>query len=300
MIAAVAIWGISWLPLRDAVATIDPWYVAVARVGGGAIALVAYLLIVKRRFTADISRRQAIAGLAQIGGVALGSTLALARGGVSTTAILLFTMPVWAVVFAAIMLRERIATRSRWSLALSTLGIACTASGLTFGELPAALEALAAGAAWGFGAVLQRSGEKRGDAVSTVAWQQLLVAVPLAVFARSFGHAPVRMTLASGFDLAFLALLGSGAAWVWWTQAAETESTTTIAIAIASFSIPLIGTALAALQTFALPSARTLLGLGIVSLGIFVATVPLETFFNVATRDAPFERARTRGTQPER
>jgi drug/metabolite transporter (DMT)-like permease len=285
LVLTVLVWGYNWVPLKIAVAAIDPYWLAAIRVAGGALTLFLVLAALRRDAAPPPGRAFIGIGLAQVAGLALFSTVALHFGDVATVTALVFTMPLWTALFALPLLGERLPrARVAW-LVVAAVGIAIVASGIRgTGDLIGGGLAMVAGAWWALGNVLQRKAAYEIDLMRLAAWLQLVAAVPLAAAALAFGH-PLSLAHAGpgvGLAVLFATVVGSGLAWMWWGIALRALPANTVALA--SFAIPVIGTLGAVVQLHALPTTRNALGLAVVVAGLVGSVVSAELYSKRSAR----------------
>ncbi len=296
LVLTVVVWGYNWVPLKITVAAVDPYWLAAIRVAGGSLTLFLVLAALRRGAGPPPGRAFVGIGLAQVGGLALFSTIALHFGDVATVTALVFTMPLWTALFALPLLGERLPrARVAW-LAVAALGIAIVASGIRgSGDLIGGGLAMVAGMWWALGNVLQRKAAYEIDLMRLAAWLQLVAAVPLAGAALAFGHPLALAHVGPGVAAAmlFATVVGSGLAWMWWGIALRALPANTVALA--SFAIPVIGTLGAVVQLHALPTSRNALGLAVVVAGLVGSVISAELH---AKRAAAFPARGADGRAP--
>jgi drug/metabolite transporter (DMT)-like permease len=163
------------------------------------------------------------------------------------SAILAYTMPVWATVIATFVLHERLSRRKMVGLALGVAGMA-----VLIGEQIAVVRAaplgalliLAAAMTWATGTVLLRKWQPRIAQNTLSGWMMLLGWLPLALAAPAFDPQPLAAELASlsargWFALGYnVFLAGTLAHWAWFTLAR------TLPVAVSSLSslpVPVVG-----------------------------------------------------------
>ncbi len=163
------------------------------------------------------------------------------------SAILAYTMPVWATMIGALLLREPLSGRKVFGLALGISGMAVLI-GEQIGLVRAApfgvLMILAAAIVWAFGTVLLRKWQPLVPQNTLSGWMMLLGWMPLALLAPLFDAQPIAAQLAAlssrgWFALAYNVLLaGTIAHWAWFTLAR------TLPVAVSSLSslpVPVVG-----------------------------------------------------------
>jgi drug/metabolite transporter (DMT)-like permease len=163
------------------------------------------------------------------------------------SAILAFTMPVWATMIATAVLHERLSRRKLAGLALGFAGMAVligeqisVVRAAPFG----ALMILGAAIAWAMGTVLLRKWQLPIAQNTLSGWMMLLGCIPLAVLAPILDPQPLGAVLSGlsargWFAVAYnIFLAGTLAHWAWFTLAR------TLPVAVSSLSslpIPVVG-----------------------------------------------------------
>ena len=163
------------------------------------------------------------------------------------SAILAYTMPVWATMIAAVLLHEPLSRRKLVGLALGVSGMAVLI-GEQIGVVRAApfgaLMILAAAIVWALGTVLLRKWQLPVPQNALSGWMMLLGWLPLALLAPLFDPQPLATELASlsgrgWFAIAYnVFLAGTLAHWAWFTLAR------TLPVAVSSLSslpVPVVG-----------------------------------------------------------
>jgi drug/metabolite transporter (DMT)-like permease len=163
------------------------------------------------------------------------------------SAILAYTMPVWATMIAMLVLREPLSRRKILGLVLGAAGMA-----VLIGEQVAVVRAapfgalmiLAAAITWGFGTVLLRKWQPPIAQNTLSGWMMLLGWAPLAVAAPFLDPQPLagelgQVSARGWFAIAYnIFLAGTLAHWAWFTLAR------TLPVAVSSLSslpVPVVG-----------------------------------------------------------
>ncbi|MBI4695361.1 MAG: EamA family transporter [Gammaproteobacteria bacterium] len=176
------VWGYSWILNKLALLDAGPFGFAAARVLLGGLCLLLCLPLTGRSVKPPRPRELIVLGLVQTSGFVGLSMWALVEGGVGRTAILVFTMPFWMLLFAWPMLGER-PRGAQW------IGVALAAAGLLVilqpwhmsGSVFSKVLAVVSGAAWALGSVMVKRIQYRApmDLLGLTTWQMLFGAVPL-------------------------------------------------------------------------------------------------------------------------
>jgi drug/metabolite transporter (DMT)-like permease len=191
------------------------------------------------------------------------------------SAILAYTMPIWATLIAAVVLHERLSSRKLVGLAL---GVAAMRD--VIGEQISVVRAapsgalliLAAAITWAMGTVLLRKWQLPIAQNTLSGWMMLLGWIPLAVLAPFFDPQPLATELANlstrgwfaiGYNI-FLA--GTLAHWAWFTLAR------TLPVAVSSLSslpVPVVGVLSGMLVLGERPGAQEWIALALVVAALF-------------------------------
>ncbi len=266
------LWGYNWVPLRYMVMDCPPLTCTVIRVVGGALTLFTVLSLKGRPLGPPLDRSFIWSGLTQVAGNSALCSLALIHGGVSKSAILVFTMPFWVLTIASLVFHERIALMHWISLVIALCGIALITSQsfANWEQILGALCAIGAGLAWAIGATIVRHSPAQ-DTLRRVAWEQLVGVLPLLALAFVMGeNLPVitpRFVLAALYS----SLIGTGVGWILWNRSATVLSPATLSLG--SLAIPIIASTAAFVQLGEKPDTLTLTGLATVLFALLVANL---------------------------
>jgi len=192
------------------------------------------------------------------------------------SAILAYTMPIWATLIAAIVLHERLSSRKMLGLGLGAAGMAVLIGeqiSVVRAAPSGALLILAAAITWAMGTVLLRKWQLPIAQNTLSGWMMLLGWVPLALLAPLFDPQPLASELASlsargwfaiGYNI-FLA--GTLAHWAWFTLAR------TLPVAVSSLSslpVPVVGVLSGMLVLGERPGAQEWIALALVVAALFI------------------------------
>jgi drug/metabolite transporter (DMT)-like permease len=243
------IWGCNWPILKMGVTELAP-----LTFRGLTLPLAAIGMLIVSRLAGDSIRiprvlwpRLVVLAMFNIGcwnGFVLFGVQQLPAG---RSAILAYTMPIWATMIAALVLHEPLSRRKLLGLALGIAGMA-----VLIGEQITAVRAapfgalmiLAAAIAWAMGTVLLRKWQLPVPQNTLSGWMMLLGWTPLALLAPVFDPQPLSSELAGlsvrgWFAIGYNVLLaGTLAHWAWFTLAR------TLPVAVSSLSslpVPVVG-----------------------------------------------------------
>jgi drug/metabolite transporter (DMT)-like permease len=216
--ALILIWGYSWVAMKIALRHAHPFDFAAMRMALGAAVL--FLLVTYRAQPLRLPRyRMAIVlGVLQVALFVALSHYALLVAGPGKTSVLVFTMPFWMLLFAHLILHERVRGAQWISVALAFVGLTLVVAPWELTSLGGSLLAVAAGAVWAIAAVLsKRFPMPDADPLVYTAWQLLFGFLVLAALAFVHPHEPVRWNTEFVLALAFSAVVATAIGWWLWT-----------------------------------------------------------------------------------
>ncbi len=216
--AMILIWGYSWVVMKIALRHAHPFDFAALRVAIGAAFL--FLIVALRRapLTLPRYRMALVLGTLQVALFVALSHFALLEAGPGKTSVLVFTMPFWMIVFAHLLIGERMRGAQWIAVALAFLGLVLIVAPWQLTSLAGSVLAISAGAVWAFSAVLSKKWPTKGaDPLVLTAWQLFFGFLWLTLLAWTWPHAPVRWNAEFLAALAFSALLATGVGWWLWT-----------------------------------------------------------------------------------
>jgi len=192
------------------------------------------------------------------------------------SAILAYTMPLWATLLATLLLHEPLSRRKLLGLALGMAGMA-----ILIGEEIGAIRTAPFGALmivtaaflWGLGTVLLRKWQPAVPQNTLSGWMMLLGWIPLAAIAPFFDPQPLATELANlsargWFAIAYnIFLAGTLAHWAWFSLARR------LPVAVSSLSslpVPVVGVLSGMLVLGERPGSREWIALALVVAALFV------------------------------
>jgi drug/metabolite transporter (DMT)-like permease len=150
-------WGLTWPAMRVALGEIPVFSMRTVSLGLGALTLVIVVAAQRRKVMMPNATAWAhvfVAAILNIVGFSLLSSFALLQAATSRVAILSYTMPIWAALFAWLVLGERFNRARIVALALCVAGMAVLIAPLAGAGIPIGLLlALGTGVSWAAGTV---------------------------------------------------------------------------------------------------------------------------------------------------
>ncbi len=263
------IWGYNWVVMKEGLRFCSPFDFAALRVFFACLCLFG-ILIWKR---SDIAPRQVkLTILVGLLSTALGLGLpmwALVYGGAGKTAILLYTMPFWAILFAWPILGERIKGLEWVAVVLAFTGLVLIIDFYAVGEkLWSSVVAVISGMAWAGSAIVSRIMRRSPDfdLVLVTTWQMIFGAVPLLIIAAFIPTPPIQWTGTFLAALVYNVVLTSVLAFLLWFYVLQrlTAGVATMGMLAA----PVIAVISAAAQLGEIPSVRESTGMVLILAGI--------------------------------
>lgn len=248
-VCLLLVWGYNWIPLKLAMAYSGPFNFAATRALIGALTLLAVLPLTGRSIRPVRLRETLLLGFVQTTIFVTLSQLSLVEGGAGRSAVLVFTMPFWTLLFAAVVLGERIRGAQRWAVGLAAVGLVILLEPWALGgSLKSKIIAVAAGASWAASAVIAKRIQNRApvDLVSLTAWQMLFGAVILLAFSSVAGEPETNWSLAYVAILVFTGAVSTGFGWLVWLYVLQRVSAGVAGMSM--LAIPVIATASSAVQ----------------------------------------------------
>lgn len=277
LIALAFIWGYNWVVMKQALAFSAPVDFAALRSILGGLCLLLVIAVLRGPLRPLHLRPMLWLALLQTVGFVGCIALALAGGAVGKSTVLAYTMPLWAVLFAALFLGERIRGLQWLALVLALAGLVGIVSPWNADFTPfSTFMALAAGLWWGISVVIAKRLplRDRGELLNVSAWQMLLGGLLLGAVGL---FVPGRETVWNTpfvWALAYNAIPASALAWLLWLYVMQ--QLPAAVGSLSSLAVPVVSIACAWLILGEVPSGGEAMGmllilggLGILSLAAF-------------------------------
>jgi drug/metabolite transporter (DMT)-like permease len=220
LVLLALIWGYNWVIMKKSLQFMGPFDFNAIRMSFGGLVLLLFMLFSRMSLRPRDIGMTILLGLTQTGaGMGL-ILLALASGGAGKTAILVYTMPFWILIFAWPILSEKI-------LGLNWLPVIMAFTGIIFLLEPWSLKstllseilAILSGVFWAVGTIIIKLMQKRPgfDIVSVTAWQLIYGSVPLVIVAWLIPQKPVQWTPYLVMGVLYNVVLVCAFAFLLWT-----------------------------------------------------------------------------------
>jgi drug/metabolite transporter (DMT)-like permease len=264
LVALSFAWGLTWPAMRIALDEIPPFSMRVVSLGLGAGSLLLVVRLQRRGFTLGGPKdwvHVVVAGLLNIVGFTMLSAFALLMAVTSRVAILTYTMPIWAALFAHFALGERLNRSRLVALALCIGGMTILIYPLADAGIPAGLLlALLTGVSWAAGTVYVKWARINGDPVTIAAWQ-LSVGLVFVIIGLPLVEGSLQLTQAHAPALLgtiFTGLIGSGLAYFLWFKIIGRLPAMTASLGV--LSVPIIGVVSTAIVLGERPTLSDMIG----------------------------------------
>jgi drug/metabolite transporter (DMT)-like permease len=261
------IWGYNFVVMKRVMAYVDPFQFSAMRTVLGAATLFLVLAWMRKSWRLVAAGPTLLLGLLQTAAFTALMQWSLVSGAAGKTAVLIYTMPFWLLLFAWVGLGERIR-------GLQWVAVTASAVGLVFilepwaarGSVLSSALALASGAIWAVSAVVAKRLRARValDLLSLTAWQMLFGALLLIVLALVVpASRPVELNAYFIGALAYNAILGTGLAWVLWLYVLDKLPAGVAGLS--SLAIPAVGVLSAWIELGERPSHSEIIGMSVIA-----------------------------------
>jgi len=257
--------------MRIALVEMPPFSMRVATMLIGAAALGVMTTLRRRSFalrTPTAIAHTIAASFFNVVGFSVCTPFAQLYAATSRVTILVYTMPIWAALFARLVLGERITPVRAAALALCIAGMLvliwplARAGGVPLGILLA----LGAAVSWAAGTVYLKWAHIEGDPMAVTFWQLLVGFLVVAALAPAFEGTPHLWPLQTETILAvvFSGLIGSGIAYFLWFDIVRRVPAMTASLGV--LSVPPIGVLGAVVLLGERPTATDIAGFALILL----------------------------------
>jgi drug/metabolite transporter (DMT)-like permease len=268
LVALSFAWGLTWPMMRVALDEIPPFSMRIVTLGLGAGALLIVVALQGRSFSL-VSAKNAghliVAGVLNVLSFSLLSVIAMLFAATGRVAMLSYTMPIWAALFAWLLLGERFTVPRVLGLALCAAGMAILIWPLIHdGALIGLLIAISIAVSWAAGTVYVKWARIKGDPIANAAWQ-IVVAFVVVVALLPFAEGGLHLTQASttaALAMIFAGLVGSGLAYFLWFGVVGRVPAMTASLGV--LSAPVIGVVSTAVLLGEIPTAQDIVAYALI------------------------------------
>ena len=266
------LWGYNWVVMKVGLQDAEPFTYSVLRNLFGALSVFAVAAVMRRPLRPKAIGWTALFGLFQTSGSAGLSMFAVYLGGVGKVSFLTYTMPVWLLVMAWLVLRQPIRDFQWLAVGLAVGGLVFLLEPRHLRGLASSLLAIGAGIAWAVASLIVKHVRTHHDVdpLSFIAWQGIFGSIPLAVAAFLTAEGLPTWNASFVSALFFSAVPANAIAWVLWLYALEKLPLNTAGFG--SLAVPVVGVFAAWVQLGEQPSLAEGIGMGLIVVGLAVLT----------------------------
>jgi len=264
LVVLCLIWGTTWPAMKIALNEIPPLSMRTSTAAIGALTLLAICLVQRRSFRVPNARswgHVVVASFLNVIAFSLCSAFAQIAAATSRVAILTYTLPIWAMLFAWAVLGERPNRVQGIAVVLCTLGLVILVGPLATTGIPLSLVlALASGISWAAGTVYLKWARIEGDAMGVASWQLTIAFFVIAACLLTFDGAPdFHAARADGLlALFYSGAIGNAVAYALWFDLVRRLPAATASLGV--LGIPVIGVISSVLLLGDRPTATDLIG----------------------------------------
>jgi len=267
LVALCALWGVTWPLMKIALAEIPPLSMRTLTAAAGMLTLLAICLATRTRLRVPAKSwgHVVIIACLNIGAFSLLTAFAQMTAATSRVTILIYTMPIWAVLLAFLVLGERPNVRQSLAVMLCALGLVVLIAPVAATGVPVGLLlAVAAGASWGAGTVYVKWAHLDIDPLALAFWQLVIAFLLIAACLLLFdGRLEVdRAGAGALLATAFAGIIGSGIAYALWFAIVRRLSAATASLG--ALGIPVVGVLATVLMVHERPTVTDLVGFGLI------------------------------------
>lgn len=284
-VALAILWGLNWPAVKIALAEVPPFALRMGGLGVAAFLLLGTAFVAGRRLT--VARRDLwplfVAGMLNVAVFNLATVFAQLNTTTSRAAVLTFTTPLWAILFAYVFLGERLDRFRVAALAIGLVGIALLAAPLATGGITplGILFPMIAAVGWAAGTVYLKAYPIGGDRMVVTAYQLIIATVVSAAGFLAAGEVmPTALSPKGALAIGFHIVGATALAYLLWFTLLDRVSAG--AAAMTTFAIPVVGVAGAMALVGERPTPLDYAG--------FAAVLAAAGIALIASRPAPARR----------
>jgi len=285
------VWGLTWPAMKIALSGFPPLSMRTLTAALGALTL--FLICLARRRSFRVSGVRAwghviTASFLNVVGFSLFSAFALISAATSRVAILAYTLPIWTVLLAWLVLNERPNRFQEIAIVLCACGLGVLIYPLAATGIPlGALFAVGSGLSWAAGTVYVKWARIEADPMGVASWQLTIaffvIALCLLVFDGGLDLTHANATALAG--VAFSGIVGNGIAYGLWFAVVGRVPATTASLGI--LGIPVIGVLASVLVLGDRPTLADMIGFTLIFAASVCVLVTPQSHVSVAEKARP-------------
>jgi drug/metabolite transporter (DMT)-like permease len=237
-------WGFNWIGAAVALREVPPWSLRFSGASIGAAVLFTAALLTGHDLRVPRGQRLhiVVAGFFNVAAFNMFSAFAQLSGATSRVVVVAYSMPIWAALFAHLMLRERLDRARQTGLALCASGLTILLWPLAVGGIPPTVVfSLGCALSWAFATVYIKWAEVTVEPLANAAWQLLTGSMLIGIGMLAFDRYPRLWPLQTPSLLAviYIGVFGTGLAhFLWW---AIIGRLTTLTASLGVLLVPVVG-----------------------------------------------------------
>ncbi len=239
------IWGVTWPAMKIALTGIPPLSMRTLSSALGALTLLLICVVKRRSFRVRGARAWGhviMASFLNIVGFSLFTAFALIAAAASRVAILTYTLPIWTVLLAWLVLDERPNRYQATAIMLCAVGLAILIYPLAVTGIPfGAVFAIGSGVSWAAGTVYVKWARIEADPMGVASWQLTIAFFVITACMLLFEGGLDLHNAGTGaiLGLAFAGIVGNGIAYGLWFAIVRRVPAATASLGV--LGIPVIG-----------------------------------------------------------
>jgi drug/metabolite transporter (DMT)-like permease len=213
------IWGSNWIVMKLALEAAHPMVLNMQRTWVAALVLFAVLLARGGSFWPASWMAVIVTGTFQTTINFTATAMALAGGGAGRTSVLVFTMPFWTLLLAAIFLHERVKGLQWFAIGFAVAGMLLVVEPWNWqGDIHPKLWAVLSGFGWAAGSVATKyfTRDSKFDLLNFLAWQMLVGVLPLTLIPLFFDFPDTQWSVVQVLLLLYVGGLSTALGFLLW------------------------------------------------------------------------------------
>jgi drug/metabolite transporter (DMT)-like permease len=271
LILLAMIWGYNWVVMKKSLQYMGPFDFNALRMALGGVILLFFMLLSGISVRPRDIPLTILLGLVQTAAGTGFIIWALVGGGAGKTAILVYTMPFWILIFAWPILSERLRGLNWLPVIMAFAGMMLllepwTLKSTTFSEVLAVIS----GVCWALSAIIIKLMQRKPgfDLVSVTAWQFVYGAVPLVIVALLVPQQPAQWTPYLTTAVFYNAVLVCALAFLLWTYIMKKLPAGVAGMG--TLAVPVIGISASMLELGERPDAFETWGMTLILVALFI------------------------------
>ncbi len=213
------IWGSNWIVMKLALQAAHPMVLNMQRTWVAALVLFAVMLARGGAFWPTSWMAVIVTGTFQTTINFTATAMALAGGGAGRTSVLVFTMPFWTLLLAAIFLHERVKGTQWFAIGFAVAGMLLVVEPWNWqGDIHPKLWAVLSGFGWAAGSVATKyfTRDSKLDLLNFLAWQMLIGVLPLTLIPLFFDFPATQWSVGQVLLLLYIGGLSTALGFLLW------------------------------------------------------------------------------------